>query len=207
MSDETVTPDATTLGVLRGPRKCYKRYKNENELSAEQKLAIHLLVHGHSDQHAADRVHVHRVTITRWRLYHPTFQTELHRQREALWLNNLDRLRSLMSRALETLERHLSSNSERAAYRAAVSLLRLSLRCAQPAGSTDEYDLLKKYYLAERREADQYDNRMAWPIPKEELDMLRDYLLRKCRDLPVDPKEDKQEQQQLATPPDTGATP
>jgi hypothetical protein len=205
MSDETVTPDATTLGVLPLSRRCYKRYKNENELAPEQKLAIHLLVTGHSDQHAADAAHVHRTTITRWRLYDPTFQTELHRQREALWLNNLDRLRSLMSHALTTLERHLTSNSERAAYRAAVSLLRLSLRSAEPSGSTDEYDLLKKYYLAEHREADQYDNRMAWPIPKEELDMLRDYLIRKSRDLPIDTPEPEPEQ--ATTPPGTGATP
>jgi hypothetical protein len=204
MSDQLVTLDKTMLGVIRTQRNCYKRYRRENELSSAQIIVIHFLVRGHTDQEAADAAHVHRTTVTRWRLYHPTFQTELHRQREALWLNNLDRLRALMTRALDTLQRQLSSNSERAAYRAAASLLRVAARFGPPSGPTDEYHLLKEFYLAEHRETERYENQMNWPIPKENLDALREYLILKSHNLPLEPPPDPH---QPSRPPDNGATP
>jgi hypothetical protein len=164
---------------------CYNRYKRANALSAEQSIAIHLLLRGHTDQKVADTVRVHRTTITRWRIYHPLFQTELNRQRQALWHNQADRLRSLLAPALDLLQSHLASASERSSFRAAVSLVRLAIKLGQPTGPTDEYQLLKEYYLADVREEQRYAQQTAWPVPKQYLDDLRDYLHKKSADIPI----------------------
>ncbi|HEV8607537.1 MAG TPA: helix-turn-helix domain-containing protein [Tepidisphaeraceae bacterium] len=159
--------------------------KHENALSHRKRLAIQLLLHGHNDQQVADAIKVARTTITRWRLYHPTFQTELNRQRQALWQNQADRLRFMMASALDTLQSHLASNSERAAFRSAVNIVRLAARITPPAGPTDEYEFLKQYFLCEYKERSQYEHLMDWPIPKEQLDQLRDYLLKKSANQPL----------------------
>jgi len=189
MSDEITNPEQSTANAISTDPICYKtdmRYKRIHSLSAEQRTAIQLLLAGHTDQHVADTVHVHRTTITRWRIYHPLFQTELNRQRQALWHNQADRLRSLLAPSLDLLHSHLASNSERSSFRAAVSLVRLALKLGMPTGPTDEYRLLMDYLRAERLEAEKYQQ-IFWPPRKEALDELREYLLKKSADLPLEP--------------------
>ncbi len=186
MSDEITTPDLSITNAKSIDPICYKRYKRANALSPEQSLAIHLLLAGHSDQQVANAVHVHRTTITRWRLYHPLFQTELNRQRQAHWHNQADRLRSLLAPSLDLLQSHLTSASERSSFRAAVSLVRLAIKLGAPTGPTDEYRLLMDYLRAERLEAEKYQQ-IFWPPRKEALDELREYLLKKSADLPLEP--------------------
>src|SRR5439155_19192574 len=127
MSDEIITTESTTTNIPDPPSEIHKIHTFEHPLSAEQRLAIHLLVHGKPDREVADTVKLDRSTITRWRLYHPTFKTQLNRQREALWLNHTDFLRSMMQDALRLLQNHLASQSERSSFRAAVSIIRLAL--------------------------------------------------------------------------------
>jgi hypothetical protein len=179
--------------------KCNKCNRRANSLSAEQKLAIHLLLLGHADQHVADAVHVHRCTIVRWRIYHPLFQTELNRQRQALWHNQADRLRSLLAPAIDLLQSHLASPSQRSSFRAAVSLVRLALKLGTPTGPVDEYQFLKEYYLAESREQRKYEEHISWPVPKQYLDDLRDYLHKKTNDIPIQIDQDcAQTQREIA---------
>jgi hypothetical protein len=186
MSDQITTSTPSTTNEISPDPVCYKRYKRAHALAAEQKLAIHLLLRGHTDQQVADTVKVHRVTLTRWRLYHPLFQTELNRQRQALWHNQADRLRSLLAPSIDLLQSHLSSASERSSFRAAVSLIRLAIKLGAPTGPTDEYRLLMDYLRAERLEAEKYQQ-IFWPPRKEALDELREYLLKKSADLPLEP--------------------
>ena len=82
MNDKITTTDASTTNANSHNPICYNRYNRTNALSAEQSIAIHLLLAGHTDQKVADTVKVHRTTLTRWRLYHPLFQAELNRQRQ-----------------------------------------------------------------------------------------------------------------------------
>jgi hypothetical protein len=73
------------------------------KLSIQQRNAIDLLITGLPDQETADQVGVDRSTVTRWRLYHPAFQAELETQRAALWGNAKEKLRSLVSDAVDLL--------------------------------------------------------------------------------------------------------
>src|SRR5947207_4173776 len=116
MSDEIINPESTTTNNREPPSEIHKIHTLEHPLSAEQRLAIHLLVHGKPDREVAETIKLDRSTITRWRLYHPTFRTQLNRQREALWLNHTDLLRSMMQNALHILQNHLASESERSSF-------------------------------------------------------------------------------------------
>jgi hypothetical protein len=188
MNTEITTTDKSTTNEPSSVPTCYKTdmsYKRITALSAEQKIAIHLLLAGQSDQQVAAVAGVHRTTIARWRIYHPLFQTELNRQRQALWHNQADRLRSMLAPALDLLQSHLASPSERSSFRAAVSLIRLAIKLGAPSGPTDEYQLLKEYYLADHREQQRYGQETHWPVPKEYLDDLRVYLHKKSADIPI----------------------
>jgi hypothetical protein len=187
MNDKITTLDGSTTNAVAPDPICYKTdkaYKRVNTLSAEQSIAIHLLLAGQTDQQVADTVKVHRTTLTRWRLYHPLFQAELNRQRQALWHNQADRLRSLLAPALDVLQMHLHSASERSSFRAAVSLVRLAIKLGTPTGPTDEYLLLKDYYLADWRDQKKHEDHLQWPVPKDYLDDVRDYLHKKSAGIP-----------------------
>src|SRR6266850_2111821 len=183
MSDPT-TLDITTTNIPSPPPEIHKIHTREHPLTPQQRLAIHVLLQGQTDQQTADAVRLERSSITRWRLYHPTFRAELNRQREALWLNHADRIRAIAATALNVLQNHLSSTSERSAFRAAISILRLASKIAPPIGPTDEFDLLKDYLLQEHREDQRCSSEIRWPPRKKDLDELRDYLIRKSTNLP-----------------------
>src|SRR5689334_11629222 len=116
MNDPITTPDHSITNTPASPSDIHKIHTRKIALSAQQRLAIHLFLLGKTDQQVADAVHLERSTITRWRLYHPLFQTELNRQRQALWLNHADRLRAMSATALDVIQSHLASNSERASF-------------------------------------------------------------------------------------------
>jgi transcriptional regulator with XRE-family HTH domain len=74
------------------------------KLSIEQLNAIDVLITGASDREVAEKVGVSRQVVTNWRLYHPEFQAELGRRREAVWSLSADKMRSLLPRALAILD-------------------------------------------------------------------------------------------------------
>ena len=99
-------------------------YKRLHGLTVEQLNAIDRLVLGQTDQTVATEVGVHRVTITRWRLYDPLFQAELNRRRAELWRGSVDGARGLLPTALDTLFDQLTAGEQRG--RLALDLLRLA---------------------------------------------------------------------------------
>jgi hypothetical protein len=99
-------------------------YKREHGLTIKQENAIDLLVLGETDASTAESVGVSRPTVTKWRNHDPCFVAELNRRRRDLWGSSLDRLRSLLPRALEALEEELADGKQRG--RTAVEILRLA---------------------------------------------------------------------------------
>jgi hypothetical protein len=97
-------------------------YNRRRGLTIEQRNAIDLLVQGKSDQETADAVGVNRVTITKWRNYDPWFQAELNQRRQDVWGGSVDRLRGLLPRALERIERELDGPN---GWRVALHLLKI----------------------------------------------------------------------------------
>jgi hypothetical protein len=99
-----------------------KEYKRKQGLTVEQQNAIDLLVTGKSDKAVAVAVGVSRPTVTSWRLYDPHFQAELNKRRKEVWGASADRLRALLPKAFDTLEKAIDEGS----YRAALELIKLA---------------------------------------------------------------------------------
>jgi Helix-turn-helix of insertion element transposase len=76
------------------------------ELKPQQATAVDLLVSGLTETAAAEAIGVSRVTLWRWK-QEPAFEAELNRRRQELWLASVDRLRSLVPKALDSLEAEL----------------------------------------------------------------------------------------------------
>jgi len=72
-------------------------------LSIEQQNAIDLLIAGHTDQQVADAIGKDRTTIWGWRHEHPLFMAILARRRAEIWRAPQERLRALLSKAVENL--------------------------------------------------------------------------------------------------------
>lgn len=87
----------------------------DSNLSVEQLNAIDILVQGKTDQETALAVGVARETVTRWRNDNPHFAAELNKQRRLIWGTGQDRLRSLVSKAVDTIEAGLYAGDTKAA--------------------------------------------------------------------------------------------
>ena len=94
------------------------------ELSIEQLNAIDLLLTGKIDRDVAEAVGVSRQTVCGWRLHDPYFRAELNKRRKEVWGASVDKLRSLLPKALEVLERELDDGPN--SYRAALKVLELA---------------------------------------------------------------------------------
>jgi len=99
-----------------------KTYKREHGLTIEQLNAVELLVMGKTDKEVAEAVGVNRVTVTKWRLYDPYFQAELNRRRKEIWGVVVDRFRSLLLKALNTVEKAIEEGDARTA----IEILRMA---------------------------------------------------------------------------------
>ncbi len=108
------------------------------ELSLAQLNAIDSLVQGNNDRETAALVGVTRVTVTRWRLDDPVFKAELNQRRAEVWNGAIDRLRSLIPKAIEVLVAMLEDKQKHGDMKAAFGILRLlQSRAMLPAGPTD----------------------------------------------------------------------
>ena len=89
--------------------------RQKETLSIEQLNAIDLLVLGKCDREVAEAVGVARQTVTSWRLYNPYFQGELNRRRKEVWGAAVDKLRSLLLKALDTVEKAIEEGDAKVA--------------------------------------------------------------------------------------------
>jgi hypothetical protein len=87
--------------------------------------AVDLLAAGKTDTETAELLSLDRTTVTKWRLYDPVFQATLNRRRAEVWSCGVDRLRSLIPRALDALADALEDRDHPHRIRAAAELLRL----------------------------------------------------------------------------------
>lgn len=94
-----------------------------------------------TDREAAEAAGVNRVTVTNWRNHSPLFAAELNRRRQELWACSADRLRSLLPRALDTLDEEMKTGKDRA--RIALEVLRLAgfERVAGKGGTLERYNV------------------------------------------------------------------
>jgi hypothetical protein len=124
-------------------------------LTGPQLEAIDLLAAGKTDREAAAGLHLPRTCVTRWRLYDPLFQAELNRQRAELWSAAIDRLRSLVPKALDALAAELEDRESSGRLKAASAVLRLA---QLPSGSvgigpSDPGELVRQVVTERRKGA------------------------------------------------------
>jgi hypothetical protein len=110
--------------------------RTEEGLTDAQWKAVGLILAGRRDLEVAQAVNVHRVTVTRWRLYCPAFRKALAIHRANLWNSCADHLRSLLAHALRHLEAVYAHNVSSFT----VSLALLKFASALPLAVPDPTD-------------------------------------------------------------------
>jgi len=83
-------------------------------LSPAQETALTLYLAGQSDTDVAQAVGVTRQTCWEWRRQHLVFMAELERRRAEVWRQPQERLRSLLSKAVENLGQAVESGDLKA---------------------------------------------------------------------------------------------
>jgi hypothetical protein len=117
--------------------------------------AVDLLAAGKTDTEAAALLRLDRTTISKWRLYDPVFQAALNRRRAEVWSCGVDRLRSLIPKALDALADALEDREHPHRVKAAAELLRLVPLAdgALAIGPTDVDDVVRRVVEERRRTA------------------------------------------------------
>jgi hypothetical protein len=117
--------------------------------------AVDLLAAGKTDTEAAELLSLDRTTVTKWRLYDPVFQAALNRRRAEVWSCGVDRLRSLIPKALDALADALEDRDHPHRVKAAAELLRLVPLAdgALAIGPTDADDVVRRVVEERRRTA------------------------------------------------------
>jgi hypothetical protein len=129
--------------------------QHKRGLTLPQLSAIDLLVSGKTDTEAAELLKLSRTCITKWRLYSPEFQAALNRRRAEVWGSGIDRLRSLIPKALDALADELENRDSPQRIKAALELLRmigLPSGAAQ-TGPTDPEAIVRGIVKRRREEA------------------------------------------------------
>jgi hypothetical protein len=103
----------------------YQR-QHKRGLTMPQLSAIDLLASGKTDKETAVLLGLSRTCITKWRLYSPEFQATLNRRRAEVWGAGIDRLRSLVPKALDALAEELEKADGPSWLKAAVEVLKLA---------------------------------------------------------------------------------
>ena len=85
-------------------------------LSIEQRNAIDLLKIGKSDGEVAEALGLQRTTVWGWRTRHLVFQSELEQARGDLWRHTAERLRGLMSKALDNIATAIDGGNLKASF-------------------------------------------------------------------------------------------
>lgn len=121
------------------------------ELTPQQAAAADLLASGRTVTDAAEAVGVARQTVSEWLNRSNTFQAEVGRRRGEVWDCAVDRLRGLLPKALDLIERELQGNS----LTAAMAVLRAAglHGVGAPTGprTLEEVELAEQEREADRR--------------------------------------------------------
>jgi hypothetical protein len=127
-------------------------------LSVEQENAIDLLLTGKPDREVAEQTGVTRWTVQGWRTSHPLFMATLAQRRETLFSGAVDRMRSLLSKALDNITGAIESGDVSASF-ALVKATGLHGFCP-PTGEMDVQKIVDDEVmrqLAQMKIPDKYD--------------------------------------------------
>jgi len=98
-----------------------KDHRSTQKITIKQLNAIDLLVQGLSDREVAEKVGVARETVTRWRNENAEFRVALNQRRKEIWGNACEKLRALVTDAVNVLEREIKEEGN---LKAAIEVLK-----------------------------------------------------------------------------------
>jgi hypothetical protein len=132
----------------------YQR-QHKRGLTMPQLNAIDLLASGKTDKQTAELLTLSRTCITKWRLYDPVFQAALNQRRAEVWGSGIDRLRSLIPKALDALAEEMKNRDSPNRLKAASEVLRLARLPddAMKMGPTDPEEIIRRIVEQRRKEA------------------------------------------------------
>lgn len=125
-------------------------------LSIVQENAIDLLIHGKTDGDTALAVGVTRQTVNEWRNHNPVFIAEMNARRKEIYGAHGERLRALVPKAIDALEKTFEYGDPKERITAAVHILKaagLYGTLSAPDGPTDVAEVLEERELVEREKA------------------------------------------------------
>jgi DNA-binding XRE family transcriptional regulator len=113
------------LSVPPADEQCEQTFDSDRPdgFSERQRLAIEMIASGVSDTDVAKEIGVSRRTIYRWRIENARFREELQLRRREMYDRTQDRFRSMLTRALDLLDKQISDKYAPTALRAARTLL------------------------------------------------------------------------------------
>ena len=85
---------------------------HQDSLTVTQEKAIQLLMTGLSDQAVADELDIARQTVNNWRHNDAVFAARFNTERQALWSTHREKLRSLVSQAVDVLAGDMAATLE-----------------------------------------------------------------------------------------------
>lgn len=147
-------------------------------LTVEQLNAIDLLVTGISDREVAEKVGVSRQTVNGWRLNNLVFQAQLNRQREEIWGISKDRMRALVPKALDRIEKTLEDAGDQNGSKVALEVVRAAglhsaADCSFDSFGSDNPRALAKAIAKKRRnESSGLLGDPFWEPSEDEIDEL-----------------------------------
>lgn len=112
-------------------------------LTISQGIAIDALLAGATDAEAGAAAGVTRQTINGWKNHHPGFIAETNRRRQEVWEASLDRIRSLVPKALDVLDAALTSGTPNP--RLAIKIIEMAglpNEAISPSGPTTTMDVI-----------------------------------------------------------------
>jgi hypothetical protein len=128
--------------------------QDKRRLTQAQRNAVDLLAAGENDTETANKLKLSRACVTRWRLYDPVFQAALNVRRAELWGAGIDRLRSLVPKALDTLAEELDWKENPNRWRVAAEVVKLAgLPGTPPQGPTEPDAIVRAVVLGKRSQA------------------------------------------------------
>ena len=138
--------------------------------------AVNLLLSGMNDRQVAEVIGVQRRTVWEWR-HDPDFQTELTARQRELWAPYVHRIRSLLPRALHTVEWQLLTSCDLKLALRLIELVGLADACKLPDGPLPELDApvagsekLRFHQLQWQMISDGYAKSVGLPLNLEELE-------------------------------------
>ena len=164
-------------------------------LSIEQQNAIEFLIQGRSDRSVAEAVGINRSTLYEWRK-NPIFVAALNKQRNEMWKESRERLKTLAGSALDTIERQLANDDGRIALAASKLILQNNQTRNKPYFSLSRledpraiiFDQLKKEAQDELLSKTDLRDRNLYRIALEAEALARSRLSKAMEEAGIDPQ-------------------